>query len=131
MEALLVRSILPKLMFVLRDFVINPLHQIIEPFQWVMIWADLIPQHHFINLLETEFFQKWIRVLYSWLTNNPDYEEVSRWYIGWKKMFPPEIVNNDRIRTQFNMALEVMNQAVGGRILINFKILHHEHHSFL
>lgn len=76
----------------------------------------MIPVHHFVSLLEGEFFSKWLQVLFSWLANGPDYEEVSRWYLGWKKMIPPEILNHDRIRTQFNIALEAMNKAVTGSI---------------
>jgi len=117
MQALLVRAVLPKLMVSLREFVINPIQQHIEPFQWVMFWSDIIPEHHFISLMETEFFNKWLHVLYAWLASRPDYEEVSRWYIGWKKMFPQFVLTHDRIRTYFNLALEAMNQAVSGNFI--------------
>lgn len=79
----------------------------VEPFQWVLLWEDLIPQHHLVALFEAEFFPKWLHALITWLSNGPDYEEVSRWYLGWKKMFSQELLANDRIRTQFNVALEV------------------------
>jgi len=116
MEALLVRSIIPKLIFILREFVINPVQQYIEPFQWLMLWEDMIPVHHFVALLEVEFFPKWLNVLFSWLSSRPDYNEVSRWYLGWKDMFPPDLLTTDRIRIQFNIALEAMNKAVSGSI---------------
>jgi tuftelin-interacting protein 11 len=114
MEALLVRCIVPKLIFALREFIINPMQQYLEPFQWVMLWEDLIPQHHFVALLEAEFFPKWLNVLYAWLASRPDYDEVSRWYLGWKKMFSADLISNDRIRAYFNMALEAMNKSISG-----------------
>lgn len=100
----------------LRQFVVTPAQQSVEPFQWVALWEDLIPQHHMVALFEAEFFPKWLHALFMWLTNGPDYDEVSRWYLGWKKMFPPDLIANDRIRIQFNIALEAMNKAVTGTI---------------
>jgi hypothetical protein len=42
-EQLLGRSIVPKLAFALQELVINPLHQELEPFQWVLSWQDVMP----------------------------------------------------------------------------------------
>eukprot|EP00026_Physarum_polycephalum_P001790 Phypoly_transcript_01793.p1 GENE.Phypoly_transcript_01793~~Phypoly_transcript_01793.p1 ORF type:complete len:830 (+),score=216.17 Phypoly_transcript_01793:123-2612(+) len=117
MEALLVRAVMPKLIMALREFVINPLQQEIVTFENVMLWADMIPLHHFVQMLDSEFFLKWINVLYAWLASRPDYEEVSRWYLGWKKLFPQNILNHDRVRTYFNLALEAMNLAITGNII--------------
>lgn len=114
METLLVRCILPKLVFEMRKFVINPQQQNLDIFKWVMRWQSLIPDHHMIALLENEFFPKWLEVLHAWLTNTPNYEEVTQWYLNWKKLFPETILKQKSIQDQFNRALMVMNSAISG-----------------
>ena len=49
------------------------------PFEWVMAWKDMIGPHHYANMLEKNFFPKWLQVLSSWLANNPNYDEVTEW----------------------------------------------------
>lgn len=79
------RSIVPKLAWALQDvLVINPLQQDLAPFHWLTAWHTVLPQHHMVNLLEFRFFPAWHRVLQHWLANTPDFDEVTRWYMGWK-----------------------------------------------
>ncbi|KAJ7548947.1 hypothetical protein O6H91_07G034300 [Diphasiastrum complanatum] len=113
-EQLLVRSIVPKLMSALQELVVNPAHQQLEPFNWVMAWAKVLPIHHMAGMLEAGFFPKWQQVLYHWLCCNPNFDEVTQWYLGWKSLLPAELLANERIRRQLNVALEMMNQAVEG-----------------
>ena len=88
-DALLMRSIVPKLAWALQDvLVINPLQQDLDPFHWVTAWQPVLPQHHMVNLLEFRFFPAWQRVLQHWLSNNPNFDEVTRWYLGWKVGLP-------------------------------------------
>jgi tuftelin-interacting protein 11 len=108
-ESLLVRVILPKLSLAMREFIINPQQQVIDGFQWVINWHDLVPPHLFIPIFEFEFFPKWFNVLHLWLSTAPNYEEVMRWYLNWKKMFPEQLQSHERIRDKFNYALELMN----------------------
>eukprot|EP01111_Echinosteliopsis_oligospora_P010607 TRINITY_DN3349_c0_g1_i2.p2 TRINITY_DN3349_c0_g1~~TRINITY_DN3349_c0_g1_i2.p2 ORF type:complete len:280 (-),score=54.33 TRINITY_DN3349_c0_g1_i2:555-1394(-) len=117
-DEMMVKRVVHKLMMLLRQFEINPRNQKTEAFMWVMEWHGLVPLHHFVTLLETEFFTKWLNVLHVWLSNNADYDEVTAWYLGWKNMFGryDDIVKHDRIRAKFNLALEAMNQVVTGRI---------------
>jgi len=89
MDTLITRSIVPKLALVLREFVINPQEQYLDPFKWVMNWIDLVPVIHMTNIFDVEFFSKWFKVLYAWLSNKPNYDEITRWYLGWKSMFSP------------------------------------------
>jgi tuftelin-interacting protein 11 len=56
-----------------------------------------------------------VQVLHFWLSHSPDYEEVTRWYLGWKAAFPPALIDQERVRRQFNAALDLMNSAVDGR----------------
>ncbi len=53
-------------------------------------------------------------MLHFWLMHTPDFDEVTRWYLGWKAHFPPAILDHDRVRRQFNAALDLMNNAVEG-----------------
>eukprot|EP00696_Hemimastix_kukwesjijk_P001717 gnl/Hemi2/12104_TR4131_c0_g1_i1.p1 gnl/Hemi2/12104_TR4131_c0_g1~~gnl/Hemi2/12104_TR4131_c0_g1_i1.p1 ORF type:complete len:415 (-),score=103.50 gnl/Hemi2/12104_TR4131_c0_g1_i1:97-1182(-) len=114
-DALLLRTILPKLAISLNQFVINPRQQFMDPFHWVLAWHKLLPDHAIIALFEKEFFPKFFQVLYTWL-NAPqaNYEEITRWYLGWKALFPPDLLANEVMRVQFVRALEIMNQKVSG-----------------
>jgi len=140
MENLLVRSIVPKLMAALRDVVtqsapmlqgplgrqqfLSPFHplrkmqydQALQYFKCVLSWEDLIPIHHFITLLENEFFPKWLQQLKLWLLNQPLFDEVVEWYTSWKSLFSADLVANERVRLQLNQALDLMNQAVSGTL---------------
>eukprot|EP00898_Chlorokybus_atmophyticus_P006958 jgi/Chlat1/7263/Chrsp58S06898 len=113
-DQLLSRSIIPKLAFALQELVINPHQQVLEPFHWVITWATAVPIHHMVAIFEQSFFPAWHQVLYHWLSNAPNYDEVVRWYQGWKSLFPVDLQAHERIRAQFTMALDMMNQAVSG-----------------
>ncbi|ONK68603.1 uncharacterized protein A4U43_C05F13850 [Asparagus officinalis] len=113
-ERLIVRWIVPKLIDVMKEFQVNPANQILDQWNWVMTWALVIPIHHMVNLLEVEFFSKWHRALYGWLCLNPDFNEVTRWYMGWKSLFPPELLANERIRQLLTAGLDMMKQAAEG-----------------
>lgn len=115
MEQLLERSITPKLTMMMKNFVINPRAQDLTPFKAFTIWEDLIPHHIMANLLLTEFFPKWHQVLFTWLSSQADFTEVSQWYMGWKQQFSQDMLSNDKIRQQFNYALNVMNSVVSGQ----------------
>lgn len=126
-DALVMRSIVPKLAWALQDvLVINPLQQDLAPFHWLTAWHTVLPQHHMVNLLEFRFFPAWHRVLQHWLANTPDFNEVTRWYMGWKSLFPQDLVDHERIRAQFNSALNSMNHAVDGRAVPAWQQAHME-----
>lgn len=112
-ETLLARSILPKLHNVLRTkFVVNPQRQYIEPFKWVMAWSTLLPTRVMLQLLRMEFFPKWFTALHLWLTNSPNFEEVQKWYMGWKRLFPEALQKHEQLKSILNRALDLMNQAL-------------------
>eukprot|EP00887_Chlorella_sp_A99_P006127 scaffold22.g6127.t1 len=104
-EALLARSITPKLAAALQELVINPARQELDQLHWMA------------SLLEQYFFPKWHAVLRHWLANGPDYDEVTRWYLGWKALFPEELLDHERMRAQMAAALNAMNAAADGRPL--------------
>ncbi|MEW5310033.1 MAG: hypothetical protein WDW38_001866 [Sanguina aurantia] len=114
-EGLLQRSIVPKLAGALASLDINPAAQVLDPFNWVMAWSELLPQSQMVGLLEAGFFPRWHQVLHHWLSHgSADYDEVTRWYLGWKSLLPPSLVDTPRIRNQLNYALNLMNAAVEG-----------------
>jgi len=41
---------------------------ILEPFNWLMSWKNVISLHHMISILDKHFFPKWLQVLRQWLT---------------------------------------------------------------
>ncbi|XP_024360505.1 septin and tuftelin-interacting protein 1 homolog 1 [Physcomitrium patens] len=111
-EMLILRSIMPKLIQAMQEFVINPANQILDQFHWVMAWVSAVPSHHMINLLEVNFFPKWHQVLLHWLSARPDYDEVTAWFVGWKSLLPTELLANDKIRHQLSIALDLINQGI-------------------
>lgn len=59
-----------------------------------MEWAEMIPAHTMAQLLDKFFFPKWLHALNMWLNINPDYEQISQWFTGWKNIIP------DSLKTQ-------------------------------
>jgi tuftelin-interacting protein 11 len=131
-ENLLVRSALPRLVTVLReDLVIDPAQQDILPVQCVLAWELLVPvlpAAHLACLWVGEFFPKWLRVLFGWLTGHvdellqsgaslagveaADFEEVSAWYSGWKGLFPEMLLAQEGVTDCFNLALDMMQTSL-------------------
>ena len=116
-EALMQRAVLPKLAAALAELVVNPAAQDLEPFAWAMAWADLLPASQLAALLDAHFFPKWHAVLRHWLAHAPDYDEVTRWYLGWKALMPDALLDHERLRAQMGAALNAMNTAVAGQPL--------------
>ncbi|XP_033476196.1 tuftelin-interacting protein 11 [Epinephelus lanceolatus] len=111
-EAFMVKNIIPKLALCLEELVINPHQQQMDPFNWVMDWEGMLSPSSLVSLLDKNFFTKWLQVLCSWLSNSPNYEEITKWYLGWKSMFSDVLLSQPLIKEKFNEALDIMNRAV-------------------
>jgi len=94
---------------VLREFLINPADQKMEPFFWVMNWEPLIPTDLFVTMWVNEFFNKWLDILYAWLVHDPHRDEIVKWYFSWKKTFGT-LAKHPQIEEQFRRGLDMMNQ---------------------
>lgn len=55
---------------------------------------------------------RWHAVLQHWLTHGANFDEVTRWYLGWKSSVPQGILDHERMRAQFNAALNTMNSVL-------------------
>lgn len=114
LEAFVVANILPKLALALQSMPINPHQQHLDVWQWVMSWEELCPASSMATLLEKTFFPQWLQVLAGWLQHAPNYQEISKWYTGWKSLFSDTLLQQPSVREQFKMALDMMNRAVSG-----------------
>lgn len=82
-EDLLLKYVVPKLGACLRDDLkINPRSQDMQPLTLVLAWAEVLRASVMSQLLEMEFFPKWLGILHLWLVQpNPNFDEVTQWYV--------------------------------------------------
>jgi tuftelin-interacting protein 11 len=66
-----------------------------------------------VDLPDQYFFPKWLKTFTMWMNMNPNQEQISNWYTGWKSLLPAIIVEHPTIKGQFHLALYIMSQAVG------------------
>ncbi|KAG6908973.1 hypothetical protein DXG01_002581 [Tephrocybe rancida] len=113
-DAMLLKYVVPKLGATLRDdFRINPRDQKMEPLHHVLQWADIIRPSIFSQILETEFFPKWLDVLHVWLIQpRVSFEEVAQWYSFWKGTFPEPVQALSGVGRGFTRGLQLMNKAI-------------------
>ncbi|KAG6866595.1 hypothetical protein C0991_002083 [Blastosporella zonata] len=113
-DAMLLKYVVPKLGATLRDdFHVNPRDQKMEPLQHVLQWADIIRPSILSQILETEFFPKWLDVLHVWLIQpRVSFEEVAQWYSFWKGSFPETVQALSGVGRGFTRGLQLMNKAI-------------------
>lgn len=114
MTAFVLKNIYPKLAMCMQEFVINPHQQHLDAWTWVMAWSDIVPKTNMVTLLLKNFFPKWLQVLCTWLSSNPNFDEVTKWFSGWKSMFSEALISDHQIKEELNKALELMNRAATG-----------------
>ena len=109
-SSLLKRSLIPKLKELFSGFILNPADQKLDLFTALIQWRDTIPLEYIVTLLDEIFFPQFIKCLDLWLSNQPNYLEIYRWYTNWKKQFPPMILEEPRIISNFHDALLLMKK---------------------
>lgn len=113
LEKLLIRHLLPRLALQLRtDFTVNPADQELAPLEQVFAWMPFFRVSTFAQLIDAEFFPKWLNVLHQWLTSQPNFGEVQEWYTFWTDVFPEELRGSVQVRKGFNRGLDMMNRAL-------------------
>jgi len=113
-DAMLLKYVVPKLGATLRnDFRVNPRDQKMEFLQRVLAWSNIIRPTIFSQILETEFFPKWLDVLHIWLIQpRVSFEEVAQWYSFWKETFPENVRSLPGVNRGFVRGLQLMNKAI-------------------
>ncbi|CAG9826035.1 unnamed protein product [Diabrotica balteata] len=110
--AFLLKHIVPKLQICMQSFTINPHQQHLDSWHWVMDWNDMLSVGNMTLILDKFFFPRWLQTLAMWLNHNPNYNQVTEWYSGWKRMLSDELFSQPTIKEHFHKALEMMNRAV-------------------
>ncbi|KAL8837798.1 MAG: hypothetical protein Q9176_005432 [Flavoplaca citrina] len=110
------RHLLPRLAtYLSENLLIDPSNQDLAPLTETLAWLTpswSLPTSTTAHLLTAEFFPKWHYILYLWLTNNPNYEEIREWFLWWKDQFPPSIRDHDIVAKEWNKGLETMSLAL-------------------
>lgn len=113
-DSMLLKYVVPKLGAALRDdFRVNPRDQKMEPLQNVLQWEHIIRSSIFSQILEMEFFPKWLDILHVWLIQpRVSFEEVAQWYSFWKGTFPESVHALPGVGRGFTRGLQLMNKAI-------------------
>ncbi|KAL9599012.1 MAG: hypothetical protein Q9219_004127 [cf. Caloplaca sp. 3 TL-2023] len=110
------RHLLPRLSTHLsHNLLIDPSDQDLQPLTETLAWLTQdwsLSTTTTAHLLAAEFFPKWHHVLYLWLTNSPNYDEVREWFLWWKEQFPPKIREHDVMAKEWTKALETISLAL-------------------
>lgn len=104
------------------ELIINPLHQDLDQFNQVWEWHELISTQAMTQILVKYFFPKWMQTLVIWLNQNPNLEQVSRWYLGWKNQFTDDILQQNAVKEHFRRALELMQRSTNSSLPSNMQI---------
>lgn len=105
--------LLPRLARHLReDFVVNPQDQDLTTLEDVLRWKKFFKPNVMGMLLVADFFPKWHEILYIWLTNDPNHEEVGEWFSWWQTQIPTEINDLAMVQDEWNKGLQTMDHAL-------------------
>lgn len=118
MQMFLHKNIAPKLEHRMTEMVFNPIQQDLEIFNQVWEWNELLSSLVMANILDKYFFPKWMQTLVLWLNQSPNFDEVSRWYTGWKGLLSEPVLRQTNINEHFRRALELMQRATGVTITV-------------
>ncbi len=52
----------------------------------------------------------------AWLNTDPNYQEIQRWYIGWRSLLPEAIKNHTIIKEKLTEALMMIDRRISGPV---------------
>jgi tuftelin-interacting protein 11 len=55
-----------------------------------------------------------LQVLNAWLNTNPNYQEIQRWYSGWRSLLPTSIINHTVIKEKLTEGLMMIDRRISG-----------------
>lgn len=113
LQMFLHKNIVPKLDHRMSEMIFNPIQQNLEVFNQVWEWNELLSPLVMANILDKHFFPKWMQTLVLWLNQSPNFDEVSRWYTGWKGLLSKAVLRQTNVSEHFRRALELMQRATG------------------
>lgn len=118
---MLENAVLPQLACGLREFEVDPGNQEhIETFIETMRWCECVDAGVMSALLEGEFFNKWLFVLYSWMHQpSADLAEIVNWIEGWRSLLPPALLENEYVQRQFNRCWDIVNEVLDGKRVVD------------
>ncbi|KAL8690264.1 MAG: hypothetical protein Q9218_004248 [Villophora microphyllina] len=112
----LTRHLLPRLATHLsHNLLIDPSNQDLAPLTDVLAWTTpswSLSASTTAHLMQAEFFPKWHHVLYLWLTNSPNYDEIREWFLWWKEQFPDPIRDHEVMAKEWTRGLETISLAL-------------------
>ncbi|KAJ5762206.1 uncharacterized protein N7511_005588 [Penicillium nucicola] len=104
--------LLPRLARHLREhFIVNPQDQELTVLEDVLRWKPFFQPNVIGLLLVSDFFPKWHEILYIWLTNDPNYEEVGAWFSWWRTQIPAEVNELTIVDEEWKKGLQTMDLA--------------------
>jgi tuftelin-interacting protein 11 len=110
-ENLITRTILPKLIYALKDFEVNPKNQKVEPIKWLLQWQDFIAPEHLVGLLENYVLKKLMDVCEKWLQlENASVNEMIIWLNGWKTLLGKKLMLVPVVQRYFNVMSDKINK---------------------
>ncbi|KAM0896470.1 hypothetical protein ACQ4PT_023173 [Festuca glaucescens] len=105
--------VLPWLTRLIRELMTAPPKQMDPSFHTVMQWAPLVPAKIVVPILEEElFFDRFEDELRHWLqsgTGKPSSEEAVAWCAGWKKLFTPELLADERVLARMDAIVALVD----------------------
>lgn len=111
LQSFLIKYIIPKLQLSLTELIVNPMQQELEYFNQVWEWHELVPVEMMAQMFDKLFFPKWMQTLVIWLNQNPNLDQVSRWYSGWKSRFSEKFLQQTNIKGE-SMTFSMQNNSI-------------------
>lgn len=113
-DNLTLQHVVPQLSAHLREkFTVNPRQQELAPLTLVLSWRPLLRPSILSQIIEAEFFPKFLDALYTWLVApTVNYSQVADWYKWWKQQAFANFDDLPGVERGFAKALDTMNQAM-------------------